>query len=159
MVGIAKSLPERRPSEIEEGGEATASTEGPLGSGPSGPHNLGMISERLAKLEGSVDTLRWAVAFLAAVTLSGFGLLGTQMVRIDNKLEATSARLDAKIDAMNAKFDAKLDAIPKLLADEFARMRAETAAQTSAIANSITAAKAQPVQVIMVPAPQEPGRK
>jgi hypothetical protein len=94
------------------------------------------MSERIAKLEGafeglkaSMDSTRWMIGVLSAVTLAGFAFFGAQLVRLDTKV----------------------DAIPAKLSDEFRAMRAETAAQTSAIANSITAARQSP-RVIVVPA-------
>ena len=101
--------------------------------------------ERLAKLEGAFDSYQKTlvvfgalIAFLGAVMLGGFSLLSVQITRVDGRID----RLDAKIDA-----------VPQRLTDEFRAMRAEMAAQTSAIANSVIAARAAPTQVILVPAP------
>jgi hypothetical protein len=109
-----------------------------VADGGAGPHNPDMLSERLAKLEGafeglksSMDSIRWGIAVLSAITLAGFAFFGAQLIRLDSRI----------------------DAIPTKLSDEFRAMRAESAAQTSAIANSITAAKQQQPQVILLPAP------
>ena len=65
-----------------------------------------------------------------------------------------------KIDAFSNTLNAKIEAIPQRLSDEFRAMRAEMAAQTSAIANSITATRqVQPApQIIVIPptTPQQP---
>jgi hypothetical protein len=47
----------------------------------------------------------------------------------------------------------KVDAIPRQLTEEFRAMRAESAAQTSAIAQSITATRQMQPQVVVVPTP------
>ena len=47
----------------------------------------------------------------------------------------------------------RVDAIPKLLTEEFRAMRAETAAQTAAIATSITAARQVQPQILVMPLP------
>jgi hypothetical protein len=53
--------------------------------------------------------------------------------------------------------NAKVDAIPAQLREEFRAMRAEMAAQTSAIANSITATRqVQPQILVLPPAPPAP---
>jgi hypothetical protein len=106
-------------------------------------HPPGMDSERLAKLEGAYDALKVVrpmtiavMAVFVAVMLGGFAFLGFQ----------------------NAQLSTKLEGIPQVLREEFRAMRAEMAAQTSAIANSITATKqaqppAPPVppQIVVIP--------
>jgi len=125
------------------------------------------VAGRLGKLEGAFDSLKVVtsatlavVGIIAALMLSGFAFVGTQLVslsaqisRLDSKLDATAARLDSKIDANAARVNEKLDAIPQRLAEEFRAMRAEMSAQTTAIAGSITAARQTPPQVLLVPAP------
>ena len=112
---------------------------------PSGrpPHDPRMDEQRLAKLEGSYDALKVVRpmtitvigVFLAALVFV-LGFFATQISSINNKL----------------------DAIPVRLSEEFRALRAEMSAQTSAIANSITATKqAQPqIFVLPEPAPQPP---
>jgi hypothetical protein len=107
------------------------------------------VDSRLARVEGgieglkgSVDGLRFgftilagAVALIAAIMMSGFAFLGFQ----------------------SAQVSSKIDSIPQRLSEEFRAMRAETAAETSAIANSITATRQiQPAapQIIVIPTPQ-----
>jgi hypothetical protein len=114
--------------------------------GGSGPHDPGMDT-RITKLEGSYDALKvvrpMTIAvisiFLAVVALSYAIVIG-QLARVDSRLDALSA---------------KVDAIPQRLTEEFRAMRAEMAGQTSAIANSITATKQTPPQVIVLPAPTQ----
>ena len=86
----------------------------------------------LAGLRHNVTALNFVVGILAAVTIGGFMFLG---VRLDH------------VDALAAK----ADAIPERLGAAFKAMRAEMAAQTSVIANSITAARAVAPQIIVLP--------
>jgi hypothetical protein len=97
------------------------------------------IDLRLTRLEGSYDALKVVrpltvavLAILVAVMIGGFAFMGVPLVRIDGKV----------------------DAIPQKLADEFRAMRSEMAAQTNAIANSITATKQVQPQIVVVPAPE-----
>jgi len=111
------------------------------------------IGERLARVEGgieglkgSLDGLRFgftilagAVALVAAMMMGGFAFLGFQVSQVSSKI----------------------DAIRQRLSEEFRAMRAEMAAQTSAIANSITATRqtqppAPPPQIIVIPPAPQP---
>ena len=106
------------------------------------------VDARLSRLEGaleglkaSVDGTRWVIGIVALVMIGGFGFLGFQLNRLEGRVD---------------RVEIAIAAIPARLSDEFRAMRAEMAAQTSAIANSITAVRqAQPLppQVIVVPAP------
>lgn len=98
---------------------------------------LMQLSGQVEGLKGSVDGLRFgltilggAVALLAALMTAGFTFFGFQIAQVSSKL----------------------DTIPAHLAEEFRAMRAEIAAQTSAIANSITATRQ--IQPQLVPMPQ-----
>ena len=91
------------------------------------------MEARIAKLEGALEGLKFSftllaslVALLMAVTLGGFAFTGVQMNRLDGKIDGMGSRIDG---------------VSRQLAEEFRAMRVETAAQTSAIANSITAAR------------------
>jgi hypothetical protein len=102
-------------------------------------------------LKGSIDSLRWAfqlvVGVIAAVMLGGFGFLGFQLNRLEGRVD---------------RIEIAVQAIPARLSEEFRAMRSEMAAQTSAIANSITATRqAQPPapQIIVMPAPPQPAEK
>jgi hypothetical protein len=78
--------------------------------------------------------------------IGGFSFLGFQLNRLESRVD---------------RIEAAIAAIPTRLSDEFRAMRAEMAAQTSAIANSITAvrqAQPPPPQVIVIPAPQPSGQ-
>lgn len=104
------------------------------------------LDVRLEGLKGSIDGLRWAftlvVGVIVAVMIGGFGFFGLQLTRLEGRID----RLEVAIQA-----------IPTRLSDEFHAMRSEMAAQTSAIANSITAtrqAQPPPPQIIVIPAPQ-----
>jgi hypothetical protein len=122
----------------------------PVDAGGIGSHGAVMddswrsaVDNRLGELKGALDGLRHsftilagAVGLLATLTVFGFGFLGVQINRIDGKI----------------------DSIPQRLTEEFRAMRTDMAAQTSAIANSITATRqAQPPappQIIVIPTPQ-----
>lgn len=101
-------------------------------------------ADRLARLEGAYDTLKvvrpMTIAvlglFLAALVFA-LALVGTQIRHVSQKVEA----------------------IPARLSEEFRAMRIEMAAQTEAIANSMTATRQAPPQVLVMPAPaQAPSR-
>jgi hypothetical protein len=88
-----------------------------------------------ARERGSVGP--GAVALVAAMMMGGFAFLGFQVSQVSSKI----------------------DAIPQRLSEEFRAMRAEMSAQTSAIANSITATRqaeppAPPQIIVIPPAPQ-----
>ncbi len=141
-------------------------------AGGAGPHDPGMddtwraaVDSRLAKLDGaieglrsSIDGLRWVVGIFVVAMIAGFAFFGVQLSRLDGRID----RLDGKIDAVASK----VEGIPSRLSEEFRAMRAEMSAQTSAIANSITATRqTQPPalpQIIVIPdhspgtAPQPP---
>jgi hypothetical protein len=126
-------------------------------SDSGGPHNPEMddswrsaVDSRLGELKGALDALRSSLAILlggialvATIMVFGFGFFGVQFNRLEGRLDQLTS---------------KIDAIPQRLSEEFRAMRAETAAQTSAIANSITATRqAQPPtppQIIVIPGPQ-----
>jgi hypothetical protein len=110
---------------------------------------VGRLEGAVARLEGivdglrsAIDGLRWVTGMIAIVMVGGFSFLGFQLNRIEGRLD---------------RVEAAVEAIPARLSEEFRSMRAEMAAQTSAIANSITAtrqAQPPPPQVIVVPGPQ-----
>jgi predicted PurR-regulated permease PerM len=108
------------------------------------------VDNRLGELKGALDGLRLsfsilagAVGLVAAVMAIGIAIANNQF-----------GRLDGRIDQLGNK----IEAIPQRLSDEFRAMRAEMAAQTSAIANSITATRQTPPptppQIIVIPGPQ-----
>ena len=72
-------------------------------------------------------TVEAAIILLAALLVGGFSLFAVLFQRLETRID----RLDAKVDA-----------IPGTLHAEFTAMRSEMAAQTSAIANVVTAARA-----------------
>jgi hypothetical protein len=100
------------------------------------------VDARLEGLKGSIDSMRWVVGIVAVIVIGGFSFLGFQLTRLEGRID----RLEIAVAG-----------IPVRLSDEFHAMRSEMAAQTSAIANSITAVRqAQPPapQIIVVPGPQ-----
>jgi hypothetical protein len=111
------------------------------------------VDARLARLEGaldglkaSLDGLRWVVGLVAVIMIGGFSFLGFQLNRLEGRIDS---------------IETAVAAIPAHLSDQFNAMRSEMAAQTSAIANSITATRqAQPPapQIILVPEPRSGGQ-
>jgi hypothetical protein len=119
------------------------------------PDATDMADDRLSRLEGAYDALKvvrpmlmTVVAILLAAAIGSFAFLGSQVASISSRIDSIGNRIDRLGD--------KLDAIPSRLNEELRAMRAEMTAQTSALANAITAAKQEPPQVIVVPAPQTP---
>jgi hypothetical protein len=115
----------------------------PLAASNIPPHDRSMADDRLSKLEGAYDALK----VVRPMTITVIGIFLAALVFV-------LGFLTTQLMATNAK----IDAIPQRLSEEFRAMRAEMAAQTSAIANSITATRqAQPPtppQIIVIPAPQ-----
>lgn len=123
------------------------------------------LRDRIAKLEASFDWMKVITTLSMAIMLGGFALLANQMLRLESRLdgridrldgridrlEAKADRLDTKMDGINASLGAKIDAIPTRLSEEFRAMRAEMAAQTAAIASSVTAARAVQPQILVMP--------
>ena len=100
------------------------------------------VDARLEALKSSIDGMRWVVGIVAVIMIGGFSFLGFQLNRLEGRVD---------------RVEVAIAAIPARLSDEFRAMRAEMAAQTSAIANSITAtreAQPPPPQIIVIPAPQ-----
>lgn len=119
-----------------------------------GGGNIGGMAhdERVSKLEvevgtikGSLDWAKIAVSIVGAVVLGGFAILITMTLNLSGKVDAQSAAMSAKIDAISTT-----------ITDEFRAQRADQAAQTSAVANAIAAAKQQPPIVLLQPAPTDP---
>jgi hypothetical protein len=141
------SRSERERSEIDAGGVRSHDTVMDDGWRSSVDNRLGELRGALDGLRHSFTILAGAVGLIATVMVFGFGFFGVQF-----------NRLDGKIDALSNTLNAKIEAIPQRLSDEFRTMRAEMAAQTSAIANSITATRQaqppSPPQIIVIPAPQ-----
>jgi hypothetical protein len=91
------------------------------------------LEKEVHGIKGAMDWMKVAFALLATFTVSGFALLAALTLNLSNKVDGLSGKLT----------------------EEFRAQRTETAAQTSAIANAITATKQQAPQVILVPAPQQ----
>jgi hypothetical protein len=139
---------------IEASGIAGAATSRGEGGPPTRPPDMdtgwrAAVDTRLAQLDGaltglrtSMDGVRWVISIVAVVMIGGFSFLGFQL----NRLESRADRIEVAIAG-----------IPARISDEFHSMRSDMAAQTGAIANSITAvrqAQPPPPQIIVVPAPQ-----
>jgi hypothetical protein len=106
-------------------------TEGIRKGGGSGPHDPGMETERVARLEGAVEGLRHSQNILAALValvaafVIGFGIYTLQ--KIDN--------LDDKVNKLPAQISSDIRDL------------------TQTLANAITASKQQAPQVILMPSP------
>jgi hypothetical protein len=128
-------------------GSAELGGTGNGGSVPPGPPDTwtgwrASVDARLEGLKGSIDSTRWVVGIVAVIMIGGFGFLGFQL-----------SRLEGRVD----RIETAVAAIPARLSEEFRAMRSEMAAQTSAIASSITAtreAQPPPPQIIVIPTPQ-----
>jgi len=93
-------------------------------------------------LKSAIDGTRWVVGIVAVIMIGGFSFLGFQLNRLEGRVD---------------RVETVVAAIPARLSDEFRAMRSEMAAQTSAIANSITATRQSqpaPPQIIVIPGPQ-----
>jgi hypothetical protein len=139
-------------SQPQEGRPAPGPVDG--GGGDDDPPDMSEISGRIHRLEGAYDALKVVrpmtvavVAILLTAAIGAIAFLGVQVTRLDGQI----TRLDGKIDANANRLNEKLDAIPQRLTDEFRAMRAEMAAQTTAIASAVTASKQTPPQVLLVP--------
>jgi hypothetical protein len=100
------------------------------------------VDARLEGLKSAIDGTRWVVGIVAVIMIGGFSFLGFQLNRLEGRVD---------------RVETAVAAIPARLSDEFRAMRSEMAAQTSAIANSITATRQSqppPPQIIVIPAPQ-----
>lgn len=142
--------PDEKPGRVtgrsNEGG-AEEGGDDPLATNDQRPHDPPMDNERLAKIEGILDGLR-AVPQLAVTTLGiVMGVLAISVTIGIFELNSVTNQIK--------EVGAKIDAVPKQITDEFRAMRAETAAQTSAIANSITAARQFQPQIVVMPTPQQ----
>jgi hypothetical protein len=96
---------------------------------------------RIPKLEGMVDVLKLFPSFLLAAVALSF----TVIVALLGFVIAQVVSVERRVDSTNGR-----------LAEEFRTMRAEMAAQTSAIANSITATRQVQPQILVVPMPEAP---
>ena len=94
------------------------------------------LRERTARLEASFDWMKVIMTLHMAITLGGFTFLGSQMMRLEGRMD---------------RVETKIDAIPNRLSEEFRAMRAEMSAQTAAIASSVTAARAVQPQILVMP--------
>ena len=94
---------------------------------------------RIPRLEGIVDVLKLFPSFLLAAVALSF----TVIVALLGFVIAQVVSVERRVDATNGR-----------LAEEFRTMRAEMAAQTSAIANSITATRQVQPQILVVPMPE-----
>jgi hypothetical protein len=89
------------------------------------------VQTRLARLEGEVSSFRVLFAAIIAILLGGFGFLGVQVTRTDNRISAVAADVQG---------------IPGKIHDDLLNL-------TRTLADSINAAKQTPPQVLLMPVP------
>jgi hypothetical protein len=131
-----------------------------LDDAETGAKSHKMEESRLARLEGVMDGFRAVPQItltVLGIVMGAFALLVTIAIFAFNNLGGRVDGISGRVDSLGGRVDgvgARVDAIPKLLTEEFRAMRAETAAQTSAIANAITAAREVQPQIQIMPAPE-----
>lgn len=103
---------------------------------------IGKVEIEVATIKGALDWAKLIATIVLGVMLAGFSLLAALTFNAGNRSDASASKLEAQIAGVSAK-----------IADEFRAQRQEQAAQITAISNAITAAKQQPPQVLLVPAP------
>lgn len=139
------NLGERINREIGEPQSSAAGDEpDPIDVGGHGPHPPGMdIGERLARLESAQEWTKIILGLIGALLIGGFALLGGQINRLDAKFDS----LDGRIDSLGARISA-----------EGAATRQELIGITTAISNSITAARQIQPQIlpVLMPTPGPP---
>jgi hypothetical protein len=106
---------------------------GGIDGGGANIHLVGMQLQ-LAKLEGEVNAYKLLFAAIIAILIGGFAFLGVQITRVDGKVSATAA----EVQQLPGKINRNLLDLTRTLSD------------------AITAAKQQPPQVILMPAPTPP---
>ena len=121
-----------------------------------------MDEARLAKLESTfegfkaVPSLAFTVAPIAMGALALAITIGIFTINnMSARIDGLSSRVDGlsnRVEGLNARFDG----VSRQITDEFRAMRVETAAQTSAIASSITAARQIQPQIVVMPPVQLP---
>ncbi|MGC2415945.1 MAG: hypothetical protein WA459_25030 [Stellaceae bacterium] len=136
---------QQRRQQVDRVGSEMTDADGGTGAPPPPDSWTGWrasVDARLEGLKGAIDSTRWVVGIVAVVMIGGFAFLGFQINRLEGRID---------------RIETAVAAIPIHLSEEFRAMRSEMAAQTSAIANSITAtrqAQPPPPQIIVIPAPQ-----
>lgn len=106
-----------------------------LAVGGGGPHDTGMFDERIGRLEGAVEGLRHSQNLTIGATVGVGAILAAVVVGFGIY---TLQRVDALADKVNA--------LP-------GQISAELRDITKTLAESITAAKQAPPQIIVLPAP------
>ncbi len=107
------------------------------------------MNTRLTKLESTVDGLKRVQDFTLIAVLgvgaiiAGFSIYGLQ--RFD--------QLSEKVDQISENFNGKIDQLSEKVNDMPSKISAEIRDLTKTLAASITAAKQQAPQVILVPSP------
>lgn len=99
------------------------------GDGDGSVRDVTLLKERLAKLEGAFDWMKVTLAILAAVLIGGFTFLGVQLGRTDAKV----SDLSRDVAGLPGRISGDLRDLTKTLAD------------------TITAARHQQPQIIVLP--------
>jgi len=95
--------------------------------------------DRLPKLEGMIDVLKLFPSFL----LAALALTFTVMVALLGYVATQVASVERRVESINGR-----------LSEEFRSMRTDMNAQTSAIANAITATRQAQPQILVIPTPE-----
>ena len=113
-------------------------------------------SYALGRLEGLVEGLKTnqtitfsAIAVLAAVLLALTSWTLFRVEALSGRVDALSGRVDALSDRI-ADVNAKVDQLPS-------KISSDLLAIAGALSQAITAARQQPPQIILMPAPQPAG--
>lgn len=124
----------------------------PLATLGEQPHDSAMSDDRIGHIESSLSELKGFIDGFRVVPQLAITMLSVVLAAVGLVLAIGIFVLNS----MNGQIHdvgTKVDAIPRQLSEEFEAMRAESSAQTSAIANSITATRQFQPQVIVMPAP------
>lgn len=120
----------------------------PAGQPPQDPP---MSEDRLRRLEDGIRDLKSFTDGFRTLPQLALAAIGMVLAAVALLVTVAIFTLNG-VNSQIRDVGARVDALPKLLTEEFRAMRTETAAQTSAIANSITAARQVQPQILIVPA-------
>lgn len=122
----------------------------PLANGGGGGQDSGMdLDKRLTRMEGSYDSLK----VVRPMTIAVCSVLLAALVFVLSAMTLQMNGISTRMESLAARVEEGFRTLRTDMAAEARATRAEMAAQTSAIANSITATKQAAPQILLVPAP------
>jgi hypothetical protein len=122
----------RKIAELDSrGGGGGLPPESPIGGGEEPPQRLSGVLERVNRLEGTFEGYKLVLAAVVTIFVGATAFLGVQATRLDGKI----SNLTEQVNTLPARINADIRDLTRTLAD------------------SITAAKQTPPQVILLPAP------